>query len=180
MLIRLLFLILSMLLFYCAGPARMQQPAYEPVAKTKQSKLDESFDPMTLDDYEKELVHEKTDKVETVDISQLLKSKSSADALNESQKVSGYRVQLIATRDEKEAHAVMKEAILTFEYRVYRTFDDPYYKVRVGDFVSRMKADEVRERAIQNNFLEAWVVRERVYKGESRESTPAEADSTSQ
>ncbi|MDZ7722903.1 MAG: SPOR domain-containing protein [candidate division KSB1 bacterium] len=147
-------------------------------SKKQQKKLNESFDPTSLDDYEKDWGRKESPDLETVNIEQLLKGRSTAEALNESQKVSGYRVQLIATRDEKEAHAVMREAILTFEYRVYRTFDDPYYKVRIGDFVSRMKADQVREQAIQNDYLEAWVVRERVWKGEPLETTEAEADTT--
>ena len=172
---------LSMLLLYCAGPSNLQQPQQrgDTVSRKQQKKLDESFDPASLDDYEKEWAGKKTPDIETVNVEQLLKAGSTTEALNESQKVSGYRVQLIATRDEKEAHAVMREAILKFEYRVYRTFDDPYYKVRVGDFVSRMKADQVREQAIQNDFLEAWVVRERVWRGDPPETTGTEADTTS-
>ena len=182
MAIRVFMMFIVMLLLSCAGPSTMrQQSSYREPSQKKQNKLDESFDPMSLSDYEKQIVApKKQSKVETVHIDELLKKQVTADALNEEKKVSGYRVQLISTRDEKEAHAVMREAILTLEYRVYRTFDDPYYKVRVGDFVSRMRADEVRERAIQNDFLEAWVVRDLVWKGGAPENVTAEADSTIQ
>ena len=76
----------------------------------------------------------------------------------------GYRVQLISTRDGEEARAVKRDAVLSFEENVYVAFDNPYYKVRIGDCNSRFAAEILQEKAVEKGFVEAWVVRTQVYK----------------
>lgn len=82
--------------------------------------------------------------------------------------VAGWRVQICALTDQVKAREVLKHAEDVFErydnYKVYFTYDSPYYKVRIGDFTSRYLADRLLELATQNNFPDAWVVKTNVYK----------------
>ncbi|MCR4438847.1 MAG: SPOR domain-containing protein [bacterium] len=77
----------------------------------------------------------------------------------------GYRVQIISTPFEEVAREVRKEAVLKFEEPVYMVFDAPYYKVRVGDCLSRFEAEELQQKAIEKGFGQAWVVRTMVTPG---------------
>ncbi|MBC7188524.1 MAG: SPOR domain-containing protein [Calditrichaeota bacterium] len=77
----------------------------------------------------------------------------------------GYRVQIISTPFEEVAREVRKEALLKFEEPVYMVFDAPYYKVRVGDCLSRFEAEELQQKAIEKGFGQAWVVRTMVAPG---------------
>ncbi len=81
------------------------------------------------------------------------------DSLAQPALVLGYRVQIISTPSEEVAREVRKEALLKFEEPVYVMFDAPYYKVRVGDCLSRFEAEELQQKAIEKGFGQAWVVR---------------------
>jgi len=71
----------------------------------------------------------------------------------------GYRVQIAATLDEETAREIRKEAILKFDEAVYWVYDRPYFKIRVGDCLSRFEAEDLQEFVIKNGFVEAWVIR---------------------
>jgi len=72
--------------------------------------------------------------------------------------ISGYRVQLIETDDREAALDARNLALLRFAENVYLIFEPPLYKVRVGDFSSRDKAQRLQDEAIQKGFKRAWVV----------------------
>jgi hypothetical protein len=74
----------------------------------------------------------------------------------------GYRVQLMQTTEPEEAKDVERDAILRFDEGVYRVFDPPFYKVRVGHFADWYDAEKIQKLAIQKGFREAWVVRTKV------------------
>lgn len=76
--------------------------------------------------------------------------------------VNGFRVQLIQTSDREEADEIQDLAILRFREEVYRVFEAPYYKVRIGDFTDWHDAEELQKRAKQKGFQDAWVVGDRV------------------
>ncbi len=163
-----LCLVTSFLFFtFCAGPqptVKPDQPEDKPVSRPPRGEQDESFDPMSLGDYE--VIDEKPASSTTApaaDIDQLLKGDALPDSLKNARKVPGFRVQLVATRDVEEAHALMRNAVISFDDQVYRTFDDPYYKIRVGDYQSRFEANTIQEEAVDKGFLEAWVVRTMVW-----------------
>ena len=73
----------------------------------------------------------------------------------------GWRVQVYASRDETEAagEATRVRDALAGEAPVYVERDDPWYKVRVGDFGDRTAADRLRERLAGLGWPEAWAVR---------------------
>ncbi|TDI88028.1 MAG: SPOR domain-containing protein [Caldithrix sp.] len=74
----------------------------------------------------------------------------------------GYRIQIIQTTDPEEARNVERDAILRFDEEVYRVFDPPFYKVRVGDFVNWNDAEKVQKVAIRRGFRDAWVIRTKI------------------
>ncbi len=75
----------------------------------------------------------------------------------------GYRIQIAALSNQDEAMQIKKEAMLKFaEQGVYLIFDPPFYKIRVGDFVSRYDAEKLQQKAIQLGYKDAWIVRTRV------------------
>ena len=73
--------------------------------------------------------------------------------------VRGFRVQIGQVINEEDAAEVRREAMLTFENaNVYLVFDAPNYKIRVGDFEKRRKAEELQDKAISLGYKDAWIV----------------------
>ncbi|MDZ7296167.1 MAG: SPOR domain-containing protein, partial [candidate division KSB1 bacterium] len=91
------------------------------------------------------------------------------DTVAQPSSVLGYRVQIVSTPFEEVAREVRKEALLKFEEPVYMVFDAPYYKVRVGDCISRFEAEELQQKAMEKGFGQAWVVRTLVSASPPRE-----------
>lgn len=73
----------------------------------------------------------------------------------------GWRVQVYASRDESEAAAVATRVrgATGDAVPVYVEWDDPWYKVRVGDHADRADAERLREGLVSRGWSEAWVVR---------------------
>ncbi|MFH1680831.1 MAG: SPOR domain-containing protein [Candidatus Eisenbacteria bacterium] len=71
--------------------------------------------------------------------------------------VSGYRVQVYATREPEKAKAFAESARPHFGEKVYVEYLEPYYKVRLGDCLTREEARLLQDRAKAAGFDEAWV-----------------------
>lgn len=71
--------------------------------------------------------------------------------------VSGYRVQLYATREPEKAKAFAEGAREHFSEKLYVEYLDPYYKVRIGDCLTHEEARLLLERARAAGFDQAWV-----------------------
>jgi hypothetical protein len=74
----------------------------------------------------------------------------------------GFRVQIFASTVEQSAKEVENKARFEFSENIYLTYEPPNYKVRVGDFVSRVEADLVRQKAISLGYKGAWVVADKI------------------
>lgn len=70
----------------------------------------------------------------------------------------GFRVQIYAFHSRVGADAAAEKARLQFPERVYVEYIAPYYKVRVGDCVTRSEAEVLRARARQLGFTGAFIV----------------------
>ncbi|MBN1465339.1 SPOR domain-containing protein [candidate division KSB1 bacterium] len=155
----------STALFICCGGSKPTVNIDQDMQETHSQmseRWNEEFDPMTLGDYKLDIdVTNKADKV--VDIDQLLRSGEESKDTDTRSQIQGFRVQLISTRNEEEARAVMRNAIISFDEPAYREYDNPYYKIRVGDFKSRYEASKVQEKAVEMGFHEAWVVRAMIW-----------------
>jgi len=119
-------------------------------------KMREDFDPTALGDYDIEIEDSEL-SASSFDEFVFDSEKSQQDSVG-----IGYRVQLIQTTDPEEAKNVQRDALLRFDADVYRVFDPPFYKVRVGDFANWYDAEKLQKQAIQKGFREAWVIRTKV------------------
>lgn len=74
----------------------------------------------------------------------------------------GYRIQVISTPDYETADSLMAELLLVFDHEVYLTFDPPNYKVRVGNFRFRSRAEDAQSRLRDMGFRSAWIIRTQI------------------
>lgn len=151
--------LVAMVFLNCAGPnkTRVTNPSKTKSAAVKDfEKMREDFDIAALDDYD--ITPEETD----IDYADLNDTEAGTGEISRDTVGTGYRVQLMQTTEPDEAKEIEREAILRFEEDVYRVFDPPYYKVRVGDFATWYDAEKVQKLAIRKGFREAWVVRTKV------------------
>lgn len=94
--------------------------------------------------------------------------KDSVDESINSNPFDGYRVQILSTRDKQMAYSVAKSFRLWSDttlagYRppAYESFRQPYYKVKVGDFQQRSRANSFSQ-LIKQQYPDAWVVHDRI------------------
>lgn len=88
-----------------------------------------------------------------------------APAPSAAAEVAGFRIQLFSTNNFDEAGAKKAEAEALFKGEwVYLQYDQPTYKIRVGNFVTRFDAERFRTLAIEKGFSGAWIVPEKVFK----------------
>ena len=145
----------------CAGTSKVTKP--EPQMQKKSELpvgMNESFDPLTLGDYDLDVNEVQKEEKGELDFSFL--AATSIDTASLPAEAPGYRVQIFASTDQEEANAVRRDAILRFNDNVYMIFDNPYYKVRVGDCLSRYQADDLQIKAEKKGYLDAWIVRTKV------------------
>ena len=58
----------------------------------------------------------------------------------------GYRLQIMNTRSREQAFQAKADVFSRFpEYKAYLTFQSPYFKVRVGDFMDKSDAEAARK-----------------------------------
>lgn len=83
--------------------------------------------------------------------------------LEEAETVSGFRVQVTFTDNIDDANTAKDEvALLVGEQNVYVVYETPYYKVRVGDFLSRPDANETLNLLFQHGYKDSWIVPDKV------------------
>ena len=72
--------------------------------------------------------------------------------------VKGYRIQIMISENEKDLINVKQKLELIIKENIYIKFELPNYKLRVGNFNSRKKAETYRNKVIQLGYRSAWVV----------------------
>ena len=72
--------------------------------------------------------------------------------------VKGYRIQVAISQDENDLIDVKEKLELTIKEKIYIKFELPNYKLRIGDFDSRKKAEAYRNKVIRLGYRSAWVV----------------------
>ena len=85
--------------------------------------------------------------------------------LNEKQKIVGWRVQIFfdsGNNSKSRAFSKKGEFMTKFpNMPVYLMFQSPYYKVRVGDFRTRIDAEGFKQKIV-GEFTDAFVVKEEI------------------
>ena len=148
--------VLIFLLLQSCSPSKTTRARAESSSVKNFELMNEEFDPLSLKDEDIEVDDVILSSSTTVDIAESVES-GVKDTL-----VTGYRIQIIQTTDAEEAKSVQKDAILRFNEDVYRLFDPPFYKVRVGNYLNWYDAEKVQKLAIQKGYRDAWVVRTKV------------------
>ena len=72
--------------------------------------------------------------------------------------VKGYRIQVAIYQDEKDLIDIKEKLEVVIKENIYIKFELPNYKLRVGNFDSRKKAEAYRNKVIQLGYRSAWVV----------------------
>lgn len=70
----------------------------------------------------------------------------------------GYRVQIFASSTQQNASRVAGDARTTFGNAIYVDHVPPYYKVRVGNCLTKQEADVLKGKALQAGYRGAFVV----------------------
>jgi len=80
----------------------------------------------------------------------------------------GYRVQIISTRNIQKADSVAAtfrswadKHIIGYFPKTYVVFDQPYYKVHIGNFQSQKRASDFTK-MLKSAYPGAWVVHDRI------------------
>jgi hypothetical protein len=77
----------------------------------------------------------------------------------------GFRIQVFSTTEIDTANEVKTElSNLPESIGIYVIYDAPYYKVRVGDYLSRPDANSLLRGLIDRGFSDAWIVADRILK----------------
>lgn len=154
---------LAMVVFSCASTNNnaVRNPDRDPVATMPV--VDESFDPITLEDEDLDFPENNTRLNEESNTSLPGETTGNNTTASPAQnrQINGYRVQLFATRDNEIGELEKKKAEFLFaedEVAVYIEYDSPMYKIRVGDCESREDAEALRDIARRKDYVSAWVV----------------------
>jgi hypothetical protein len=98
-------------------------------------------------------------KTDTIGIPGDLKSNETAPP----EATPGFRIQILSTTEIDTANAVKNElSNLPESVGIYIIFDSPYYKVRVGDFLSRPDANQLLKTLIDRGYTDSWIVADRI------------------
>ncbi|MBN2355661.1 SPOR domain-containing protein [candidate division KSB1 bacterium] len=159
---RSIFIILIMMII-CAGTvfSLAQSRADKKKSAVNDSaavRLDESWEPSPSDGLIDDFTLEMDEGLSPEDLDDMLKG-DERNGITEEEFVPGFRIQVIATRNEEEARQARTDALLNLQHNVYLLYDDPYYKIRVGDCLSHAEADSLQREAIRKGFVGAWIVR---------------------
>ena len=117
----------------------------------------EDFDPMTLDD--DDTTPSESVKPEVREAEEKPDVSPDTTGAEEFDQVQGYRIQIFLSSNLENVQKIMEEASEIFTEKAYMKYDAPYYKVRIGDCLTRREADLLREKAVRHGYRDAWVVR---------------------
>jgi len=77
----------------------------------------------------------------------------------------GFRIQLYSSSDMETVQEVMHVADSLFtDHWTYVVYEAPFYKVRLGDFHTRLMANRALSQVIAVGFRDAWIVPDRIIK----------------
>ncbi len=74
------------------------------------------------------------------------------------QRILGFRVQIFASNTEGNASRVAEDARGVFNEQVYIEYVAPYYKVRVGDYLTREEIEPLKNKALSLGYRGAFIV----------------------
>jgi hypothetical protein len=159
----------------CASTKKEQVSAAD---SDERSRLDETFDPLSLNDDDIEFKEPEVRKPEeSPQYLPMLETEKDSIPSPMNELIEGFRVQLLSTKDLENAtraKSIAMEQFSDVRVKFYLEFDSPYYKVRLGDFKTREEAEYTRELVRSRGYPKAWIVKSKIW---SNPEFPSEADS---
>lgn len=161
-------LILLVSLYACAGTKEAKQTSHQSLEKMElkkqeKSTFDESFDPLILNDDDWVVQKKYRGIKEQIEASVEKNTVRTDPEKNlKEQIVFGFRVQLYSTTDYYMALTVRDEAGSKIGDDIYVDYEQPYYKIRAGNFTERDKAEAAKNLAKSLGYADAWVVQTNV------------------
>tara|TARA_B100001758_G_C18168050_1_gene482732 strand:- start:45 stop:464 length:420 start_codon:yes stop_codon:yes gene_type:complete len=76
--------------------------------------------------------------------------------------IEGFRVQILATKQLAKAEQLQKDLSTILNQNIYIDFEAPNYKVRIGNFIDRNKAEIFRQNIIKEGYESSWIIRTRI------------------
>lgn len=148
---------------------RSASPAGEQDQKVALSKFEKSFNPSDYDD-EIEVIR----KQHEFEQQRAAAEHQQDSVVVESELTQGFRIQIFATESFIDANAMKQTAVQRLtEDSVYVVFDPPVYRVRVGDFRTRVEANQRLGVISAMGFADAWVVGDKITIRKSVRVPPA-------
>jgi len=156
-----ILILLLLLVVGCSSTAKLNGKKSTEKYKERPGVINENFNPLMLDREEIQIQKTKNTETRSDNIDKLLQE--SDRGVQEAEEVVGYRVQICAVSDEQQARSIQREAIINFiDENIYLKYDAPYYKVRIGDCMTKHEAEQLQKLAISRGFSDAWVVRTKI------------------
>jgi len=163
------YVVLVLITFALACTAGKKNTTQPPEAD--RLRFDESFDPVSLNDDDIIIGNKEVKSSGSLD-----RTNTNAVVRSTVKEVDGFRVQLLATKNFEMASLVEQEATNKFAesgQKTYLIFEEPLYKIRIGDFTDRETAEEFRKLARSQGYRQAFIVRSKVLPVRSEDNNAA-------
>ena len=72
--------------------------------------------------------------------------------------VKGYRIQVAISQNEKDLIDIKEKLEVVVKEKIYIKFELPNYKLRVGNFDSRKKAESYRAKIVRLGYKSSWII----------------------
>ena len=81
-----------------------------------------------------------------------------SNSINVDGLVKGYRVQVAISENQEDLIDIKDNLVKVIKEKIYIQFELPNYKLRVGNFSSRKKAELYRNKIVRIGYRSAWVI----------------------
>lgn len=155
--------ILWLAVFSCACTAKVStiEPVIEKPVREIQKRDTLGYDPalLTGDPW---VIQHRVQSAHSSSVTSSVSGKGAERPLE--QRRLGYRVQLFSTTDYHAALEFRDKAGAKITENIYLDYEQPYYKIRVGNYDDREEAEGAKQAVRDLGFRDAWVVRTRILK----------------
>ena len=181
-----------LILLSCAGQMQTapQQPPPEPAGPEKTQETGPPFNPLEYDEKETDISFVPVKKETSAIAKHLAEDQyvvinTDRTAWEEEQKRLrsleedeehrlGFRIQIYTSTFIDSAIAMKDSLERTINALFYLEHDDPYYKIRLGNYTTRDEAENLREKIVGYGYKEAWIVRSEICYSCSKEAKDLE------
>ena len=81
-----------------------------------------------------------------------------SDTLNTGNLVLGYRIQVMISENKEDLVLAKEKLESVIKEKIYIQFELPNYKLRIGNFSSRKKAESYRAKIVRLGYKSSWII----------------------